>query len=69
MSLIRLLPARFHALADYAVAALLILVPLFVIKGSMLAVGAGGGLGTRGRSWHADAVRGIASGCHGLPQA
>jgi hypothetical protein len=41
MSLIRLLPARFPALADYAVAALLILVPLFVIKGSMLAVSVG----------------------------
>src|SRR5262245_19970812 len=41
MSLIRLLPARFHAIADYAVAALLILVPLFMIKGSMLAVTVG----------------------------
>ncbi|MBO0801687.1 MAG: hypothetical protein J2P25_01230 [Nocardiopsaceae bacterium] len=41
MSLIRLLPARFHAVADYAVAAALIGVPLFVIKGSMLAVGVG----------------------------
>ena len=41
MSLIRLLPARFHAVADYAVAALLILVPLVVIKGSMLAVAVG----------------------------
>src|SRR5215470_101065 len=41
MSLISLLPARFHAVADYAVAALLILVPLVIIKGSMLAVAVG----------------------------
>src|SRR5215469_6999659 len=40
MSLIRLLPARFHAVADYAVAALLILVPL-IVKGSTLAVATG----------------------------
>ena len=41
MSLIRLLPARFHAVADYAVAALLILVPPDIIKGSMVAVAVG----------------------------
>src|SRR5215469_11137496 len=40
MSLIRLLPARFHAVADYAVAALLILVPI-IVKGSTLAVATG----------------------------
>src|SRR5215475_7203361 len=40
MSLIRLLPARFHALADYAVAAALIVVPL-IVRGSMLAVATG----------------------------
>lgn len=41
MSLIRLLPARLHAVADYAVAAALILVPLIIIKGSTLAVDTG----------------------------
>ena len=40
MSLIRLLPAGFHAVADYAVAALLIVVPLLV-GGSTLAVATG----------------------------
>jgi hypothetical protein len=40
MSLIRLLPAWFHAIADYAVAALLIVVPI-VAGGSRLAVATG----------------------------
>ena len=40
MSVIRLLPARFHAVADYAVALLLILVPL-VVHGSRPAVATG----------------------------
>ncbi|MDR2988272.1 MAG: hypothetical protein LBV34_25890 [Nocardiopsaceae bacterium] len=40
MSLIRLLPAGFHAVADYAVAALLIVVPILV-GGSTLAVATG----------------------------
>jgi hypothetical protein len=40
MSLIRLLPARLHAVADYLVAALLILVPL-IVHGPMLAVATG----------------------------
>jgi hypothetical protein len=37
MSLVRFLPAWFHAIADYAVAALLIIVPL-IVGGSHLAV-------------------------------
>jgi hypothetical protein len=40
MSLIRLLPAWFHAIADYAVAALLIVVPI-VAGGSGLAIATG----------------------------
>jgi hypothetical protein len=40
MSLVRFLPAWFHAIADYAVAALLILVPI-VAGGSGLAVATG----------------------------
>lgn len=40
MSLVRLLPAWFHAIADYAVAALLIVVPL-AVGGSGKAVAAG----------------------------
>lgn len=40
MSLVRLLPAWFHAVADYAVAALLIVVPL-VAGGSATAVATG----------------------------
>ena len=40
MSLVKLLPAWFHAIADYAVAALLILVPL-IAGGSGKAVAAG----------------------------
>src|SRR3954465_12532851 len=40
MSLVKLLPAWFHAIADYAVAALLILVPL-IAGGSNKAVAAG----------------------------
>lgn len=40
MSLVRLLPAWFHAIADYAVAALLIIVPL-AVGGSGKAVAAG----------------------------
>ncbi|HMC05200.1 MAG TPA: hypothetical protein VKJ83_06980 [Actinomycetota bacterium] len=44
MSLVRLLPAWFHAIADYAVAATLIVVPL-AAGGSDKAVGAGVAIG------------------------
>ena len=44
MSLIRFLPAWFHAIADYAVAALLILVPL-IAGGKSLAVATGVAVG------------------------
>src|SRR4051794_33651760 len=45
MSLVKLLPAWFHAIADYAVAALLILVPL-IAGGSDKAVATGVGVGS-----------------------
>ena len=44
MSLVRFLPAWFHAIADYAVAALLILVPL-ITGGKSLAVATGVAVG------------------------
>ncbi|WP_131747715.1 hypothetical protein [Frankia sp. Cppng1_Ct_nod] len=45
MSLVRFLPAWFHAIADYAVAALLIIVPL-AAGGSSVAVATGVTVGT-----------------------
>ena len=44
MSLVRLLPAWFHAIADYAVGALLILVPV-AVGGSAGAIGTGAVVG------------------------